>query len=325
MKASKNISWIAVFFAILTVLILVGIVWKGYGLGYIPARHMENPDILLPILISVSAVGLLISLAFLAVSFSALELSDRNQALGLPEGSVRALIALLLIILFVVISIYLYGRLRSPVGSAIYKEYIGISEAQLDAIPEAEVISIRVRTEGEEKTFNVTRRIPPSEGSEASQRFAEQVLTTISTLVVSIAAFYFGVRSVEAARGIVTSTSIPVIRSISLTEGRLGDAAKDVEILGKNFDSPKTVKLVRGSDEIPIEEISASETRIRGKLAIPEKKPTKKYELVVVNKDGGEDRLADAFEVKDKVASAQDPQEPVDSDPSAQDPSAAQG
>ncbi|MBL0346634.1 hypothetical protein [Candidatus Villigracilis affinis] len=164
MKDSKNISWIAVFFAILTVLILVGIVWKGYGLGYIPARHMENPDILLPILISVSAVGLLISLAFLAVSFSALELSDRNQALGLPEGSVRALIALLLIILFVVISIYLYGRLRSPVGSAIYKEYIGISEAQLDAIPEAEVISIRVRTEGEEKTFNVTRRIPPSEG-----------------------------------------------------------------------------------------------------------------------------------------------------------------
>jgi hypothetical protein len=47
--------------------------------------------------------------------------------------------------------------------------------------------------------------------------------------------------------------------------------------------------------------------------------------LVVVNKDGGADRLADAFEVKKKETLAQDPQEPVDSDPSAQDPSAALG
>ncbi len=325
MKDSKNTSWVAVFFAILTVLILVGIVWKGYGLMYVPEQHMDNPDVLLPILASVSAIGLLISLAFLAVSFSVLDLSDRNQALGLPEGSVRALIALLLIMLFVITSIFLYRQLRFPLEKAVVTKYAGISETQLAAIPEEEIISIQVKSEGEDKTFDVDRRVPPIEANEASQRFAEQVLTTISTLVVSIAAFYFGVRSVEAARGIVTSTSIPVIRSISLTEGRLGDAAKDVEILGKNFDSPKTVKLVRGSDEIPIEEISASETRIRGKLAIPEKKPTKKYELVVVNKDGGEDRLADAFEVKDKVASAQDPQEPVEQDPSAQDPSAAQG
>ncbi len=57
MKASKNISWIAVFFAILTVLILVGIVWKGYGLMYVPEQHMDNPDVLLPILIIRKRVG----------------------------------------------------------------------------------------------------------------------------------------------------------------------------------------------------------------------------------------------------------------------------
>lgn len=306
----KRTPWTAVFFASLTVLILVGIVWKGYGLTYVPAQHLDNPDVLLPILASVSAIGLLISLSFLAIAFSVLDLADRNQALGLPEGSVRALISLLLITLFVITSIFLYRQLRFPLEKAIVTNYKGISEAQLAEIPAEEVVSIQVTTKGEEKAFDVERRVPPVEATEASQRFAEQVLTTISTLVVSVAAFYFGTRSVAVARGTTTTTSSPVIRSINYAEGRREDEIKDVEILGKNFDSPKTVKLIQGSSEVPIEEISSSETRIRGKLHIPAAQQTGKYELIVTNKDGEEDRLKDAFEIKEKEKPAEEPPTP---------------
>lgn len=306
----KRTPWTAVFFASLTVLILVGIVWKGYGLTYVPAQHLDKPDVLLPILASVSAIGLLISLSFLAIAFSVLDLADRNQALGLPEGSVRALISLLLITLFVITSIFLYRQLRFPLEEAIVTNYKGISEAQLAEIPAEEVISIQTSADGEEKTFDVERRVPPVEATEASQRFAEQVLTTISTLVVSVAAFYFGTRSVSVARGTTTTISSPVIRSINSAEGRREDEIKDVEILGKNFDSPKTVKLIQGSNEVPIEEISSSETRIRGKLHIPAAQQTGKYELIVTNKDGGEDRLKDAFEIKEKEKPAEEPPTP---------------
>ncbi len=302
----KRTPWTAVFFASLTVLILVGIVWKGYGLIYVPTQHLDNPDVLLPILASVSAIGLLISLSFLAIAFSALDLADRNQALGLPEGSVRALISLLLITLFVITSIFLYRQLRFPLEKAMVTNYKGISEAQLAEIPAEEVISIQATADGEEKTFDVKRRVPPVEATEASQRFAEQVLTTISTLVVSVAAFYVGTRSVTVARGTTTTTSSPVIRSINYAEGRREDEIKDVEILGKNFDSPKTVKLIQGSNEVPIEDISSSETRIRGKLHIPAAQQTGKYELIVTNSDGGDDRLKDAFEIKEKEMPAEE-------------------
>ena len=317
----KNVKWIAVFFAILSVLILVGIAWSGYGLLRVPEKHLGNPDILLPILVSVSSIGLLVVLAFLAVSFSVLDLADRSQALGLPEGSVRALISLLLIMMFVITSIFLYRQIQFNEEGVQIMDYIGISEDMLNDIPNEEIVAVTVKNNGDEQVFDVKRRIE-AVNQEASQRFAEQVLTTISTLVVSVSAFYFGSRSVSVARGTVSSASSPTIRSINLTEGRQGDAAKDVEILGKNFDSPKTVKLVRDSDEIPIEEISASETRIRGKFAIPAGINAGKYDLAVVNKDGGEDRLVNAFEVKKKEPPVQEPVEVISP---TQDPAAAQG
>lgn len=141
----KNVKWIAVFFAILSVLILVGIVSVGYGLEFIPYSYSKHPDVILPVLASVSAIGLLISLAFLAISFSVLELADRTQALGLPEGSVRALISLLLIMLFVITTIFLYRQIQFNEEDYMITEYIGISEEMLSDIPEEDIIAITVK------------------------------------------------------------------------------------------------------------------------------------------------------------------------------------
>ena len=40
-------------------------------------------------------------------------LSDKSQALALPEGSIRAVIALSLVIIFAILTVFLYGTLAS--------------------------------------------------------------------------------------------------------------------------------------------------------------------------------------------------------------------
>jgi hypothetical protein len=68
--------------------------------------------IALPILVIIGVMALFATLALVAVVFSVAGLSDETQALGLPEGSVRAAIALSLIVIFAITSIYLYGSLK---------------------------------------------------------------------------------------------------------------------------------------------------------------------------------------------------------------------
>src|SRR5262245_38408174 len=65
-------------------------------LGYWDARLPENS---LPILLVSGAVALLLSIALLVVIMRHQGLTDARFALGLPEGSIRAVIALMLILL----------------------------------------------------------------------------------------------------------------------------------------------------------------------------------------------------------------------------------
>ena len=71
-----------------------------------------DPTIKLPILVITGVMALFATLALVAVTFSVAGLADRTQALGLPEGSVRAAIALSLIVIFAITSIYLYSSLN---------------------------------------------------------------------------------------------------------------------------------------------------------------------------------------------------------------------
>lgn len=73
----------------------------------------------LPVLVVIGVMALFATLALVAVTFAVAGLTDPKQALGLPEGSVRAAIALSLIVIFAITSIYLYssiakGNANSP-------------------------------------------------------------------------------------------------------------------------------------------------------------------------------------------------------------------
>lgn len=71
-------------------------------------KASADPIIKLPLLVITGVMALFATLAVVAVTFSVAGLSDPTQALGLPEGSVRAAIALSLVVIFAIVSIYFY-------------------------------------------------------------------------------------------------------------------------------------------------------------------------------------------------------------------------
>lgn len=150
--------------AILSIFLLAAVITCIYFIIYPGVDYTELeevPEVMLTLILITGVAGLVACLSVVSVILSSLNLSNPKQALGLPKGSVRAMIALILIIIFAILSLHLYGNLG-------------------------------YRRSEQDRSF-----IPPTEQQE---RFAQQILTTISTLVVAVSAFYFGSRSVETAR-----------------------------------------------------------------------------------------------------------------------------
>jgi amino acid transporter len=126
--------------------VIVGVGMPGDG----------NQTLALPLLLIAGVVIFLGALAALVLLFVRNGLSNRNYALGLPDGSIRAIIALSLILLVAILAVFLY---------------IGQGGLGTDAQPTV-----------------------------AQTDLAKQLVTTMSTLVVAIASFYFGSTTVREAK-----------------------------------------------------------------------------------------------------------------------------
>jgi len=148
--------------------VIVSISWlvtRGWGVA---------PEVYMTLVIIAGVAGLLASLTVTTVVISSLDMGDRTQALGLPRGSVRALIALSLIIVFAMTSIFLTNELNVV-------PYTGVNGTVAFREPSTEKV-----------------------------RFAQQLLTTVSTLVVAVSSFYFGTRSGEGTPHAVGEPNISV-------------------------------------------------------------------------------------------------------------------
>jgi hypothetical protein len=110
---------------------------------------------------------LLAIIAGIVAAFSALRLTNPKTALGLPEGSIRAIIALVLVLIFIVMAIYLI-----------------------------ETVFIAPPTEDAENP-----------AAEDARNAATQLLATVGTLVAAVAAFYFGTGAVTTGTVAATAAA----------------------------------------------------------------------------------------------------------------------
>ncbi len=248
----------------------------------------QTPEISLPILLVTSIVALLAALSSMVAVFNSLRLTNPEYALGLPEGTVRAVIALSLILIFMTTSTFLSGQLKGP--TILSKNF---PQEQLENFKDR-VISVEKREENNQTVYDVQLL---GEINAASIDFAKQILTTIGTLVVAVAGFYFGSRASGNIQ-VERFPLLPFISSIEPEEGNQGETIS-MTIYGRDFYAPREIKLIRGKQEIiaPPRDMTWSATIIRCAFAIPHDAQTDAWDVIVVNENGREARENDAFTV----------------------------
>jgi len=133
-----------------------------------------------PLILVFSVIDLVIFLSLASHILSHLGLSCQEEELGLPKGSVRALIASSLIVIFAIMTIYM--------------------QMQLSASPLKDADGNILRYDNGTVIFY--------EPSQDKKDFVLQTQTTISTLVVAVAGFYFGTRAVQVAQGSKTTAEL---------------------------------------------------------------------------------------------------------------------
>jgi hypothetical protein len=227
-----SIAWfiIAGLFIILLIVSVLGFLIKSTSLVDIA------PDIIIGLVVVLSVCVLVLLLFIMAAGFKVLGLNDPEQAVGLPKGTISAMIALLLIIVWVIVSVYVFFTLP------------GITSI-------ASIGNRGTSTTTTAKTSNgstVTTVAPDMTVVDDTIKLGQQLYTTMSTLVVAIAAFYFGSSSVRTAQSTQSQASgNPSITSITPKKGNQGQTNLPLTIIGKNLGSPKSVRLTLDT-ETPI-------------------------------------------------------------------------
>lgn len=250
-----------------------------------------GPEVKLPLLAIIGVISLLASLTFVSVAFSMLNLSDKAHALALPEGSVRAVIALSLIVIFSITSVFLYGSL----ADRGLQKLEPLTQAQKEEVEKSslksEIVLITQTGVGEAARFTIYHNAP---GSQASADFAKQVFAMLGTLVTAVASFYFGTR---AAAADTRPTLTPTITSVKPTSGTKGSTV-NLEIVGSNMQLAKEVKIVQGSKEVLASDITSNVSLIKCTVILDATLESGAWDVVVINSDGGTAKLPAAFRVE---------------------------
>jgi hypothetical protein len=179
-------------------------------------RFAPSATISLPLTAIFGIMILFGALALVGTLYARLNLADPRQALGLPAGSMRAFMALSLIVLFAIISIMVYRSMMEPFRVSgltlaerealvlkVGDRVMGIVEE--GCIPRAAMAASGAVVSGApcadtDRRFTLVMRPPPDP---ASTDLAKQLLILVGTLMTSVTSFYF------AARGAAPATAPP--------------------------------------------------------------------------------------------------------------------
>ena len=161
----------------------------------------------LPMLAIFGIIILFGTVALVAMLFRSLSLTDRREALALPPGSIRAAIALALIVLFAIISIMLF---QSMLGTSYVMH--GMTKVQRDdlvaKLPERVILSVPAACAASvprggscadaDQRFDLHMQgaTPPPGASD----LAKQLLVLVGTLMTAVTSFYFATRGADQAR-----------------------------------------------------------------------------------------------------------------------------
>lgn len=224
----------------------------------------------LPLLAIGGVVVLIFMLAAVAMIFSALGLSNRELAMGLPEGSIRAVIALSLIVLFAILSIFLYQNVST--GSALVKIEEMSTADRTEFIRNANVRDIQsAPVKGKEGFYDVSYR----SANTAGEDFAKQLLVLLGTLMTAVTSFYLGAGTVTSAVKTGSESGAaaippPIPNSITPETHSISTGGPlQLEIAGTNLNVITRVRIVKaGAPPIVGTKVGSSPTRITSEFDV---------------------------------------------------------
>lgn len=245
-------------------------------------------EVVLPVIAIVGVILMLSALAGVSLLFAKSQLQDKTQALGLPEGSIRAVIALSLIVLFAILTVFLYGNISRP---SVYT-LEGLTDPQkneyIAVVPRDRIVGVFPEEGNGLYTILIEVRNP------AGDDFAKQLLVLLGTLVTSIASFYFGAKAGAAGAPQTeseTSASLSIRGILPATRKADGSTA-EMEISGDNLGLVKDVKIVSGSNQILASDVLSNDSVIKCNLAVPASAPPGAWDVIVTDSAGTTAKLA---------------------------------
>lgn len=249
------------------------------------ATKNPGPEITLPLLIIGGVLVLLLALGLLSLLYQTHGLADRDRALALPEGSVRAVLALSLVLLFGIVAIFLYGTASK--GSVVHERKLNTVErrAFLNNVarePDIRVLLDQVVSEAVGETPAVHSVVYRIAQNPAGDDIAKQLIVLLGTLVTAVASFYFGANSVASATNSVVSNmkggaSDPALAVLGISPDGVsaGPQSQPFAIRGSNLDRAKTVRLIKDGNVVDVRDFSAKPASITFPLLIDEAKAGK--------------------------------------------------
>jgi hypothetical protein len=252
----------------------------------------STQDLYIPIVAIASLLALLIALALMTLSAAALNLTDRTQALGLPDGSIRAVIALGLIILFAVISVFLYTSISSHKNLAKVAGLTADQVLELKKQVPSGVITVPGAKDNTVDAYYTDAQ------TVAGDDFAKQLLVLLGTLVTSVSSFYFGSKVAAGASAPATSgkAAPPTLRSVSPT-AMSQDAPTSLIISGDNLDLIKEAKLAQGEHQVVCTELTSNASVIKCNVTVAKGLPAGAWDVIVNDGAGQQAKLAAAITV----------------------------
>lgn len=227
----------AIFFAVIAAVILlivaVGLFWQEFP--KIDSDYMHLSAIVL--------VGLgltVILMAVLVIVYAVLGISDQTQALGLPEGSVRALLAFSLVLIFVCLAAFLFSSINTQ-SQGNPKTLTSVNDAQLSDLKSNFIVAAEQAKENGKLLYE---QVPgPNGGAPVDDLnhplysvayypkpnpnaadMAKQIFTTLATIFVSVVSFYFGSSVTASAVGAGAKAAIGGGGGASILQGQLTSA-----------------------------------------------------------------------------------------------------
>lgn len=229
----NNRSLITAIVAAVVIVVLIGLL-----ILYLLDNPISNHTLTLGVVIVLTVSVLLLLLFLVSGGYYLMRLANSNEALGLPPGSVRALIALLLILIWVIASIFLFTGISQQIITTTTisgASAIILTPTPGRGTPTPTAAAGALATTPTPATSGGTATITISSGASDAIKLGQEFYTTMSTLVVAIAAFYFGSSTFKAgvnAQG--GGSQSPTVSSVRPTSGP-AEGHTGVAITGAGF------------------------------------------------------------------------------------------